>query len=175
MFGSFLPSALGWLVATKVYSATGADIVMESITLIDLAVIQTTAGQSVGSWVPIWRSSTGKPRTPWRAGARFFPVIAAAGFFQFQLVPTCAELAFQHASPTRRACAIPATTRVRSISRSNSATAPRTRKVRRPAGNVVSMFFPVKFSPLSVLCTPLKWSAMSPRSSQPVPPDRRIG
>jgi hypothetical protein len=31
MFGSFLPSALGWLVATKVYSATGADIVMESI------------------------------------------------------------------------------------------------------------------------------------------------
>src|SRR5713101_1746108 len=33
MFGSSLPSALGWLVATKVYSGTGADIVMESITL----------------------------------------------------------------------------------------------------------------------------------------------
>src|ERR1700683_5180358 len=31
MFGSSLPSALGWLVATKVYSGTGADIVMESI------------------------------------------------------------------------------------------------------------------------------------------------
>ena len=35
MFGSSLPSALGWLVATKVYSGTGADIVMESITLTD--------------------------------------------------------------------------------------------------------------------------------------------
>jgi hypothetical protein len=34
MFGSSLPSALGWLVTTKVYSGTGADIVMESITLI---------------------------------------------------------------------------------------------------------------------------------------------
>jgi hypothetical protein len=35
MFGSFLPSRLlVGLVATKVYSATGADIVMESITLI---------------------------------------------------------------------------------------------------------------------------------------------
>jgi hypothetical protein len=33
LFGSFLPSALGWLVATKVYSGTGADIVMESIAL----------------------------------------------------------------------------------------------------------------------------------------------
>jgi hypothetical protein len=33
MFGSSLPSALGWLVTTKVYSGTGADIVMESITL----------------------------------------------------------------------------------------------------------------------------------------------
>ena len=33
MFGSSLPSALGWLVTTKVYSRTGADIVMESITL----------------------------------------------------------------------------------------------------------------------------------------------
>jgi hypothetical protein len=32
MFGSSLPSALGWLVTTKVYSGTGADIVMESIT-----------------------------------------------------------------------------------------------------------------------------------------------
>jgi hypothetical protein len=31
MFGSSLPSALGWLVTTKVYSGTGADIVMESI------------------------------------------------------------------------------------------------------------------------------------------------
>jgi hypothetical protein len=36
LFGSSLPSALGWLVTTKVYSGTGADIVMESITLIDL-------------------------------------------------------------------------------------------------------------------------------------------
>ena len=35
MFGSSLPSALGWLVATKVYSGTGADIVMESISLVD--------------------------------------------------------------------------------------------------------------------------------------------
>jgi hypothetical protein len=35
MFGSSLPSALGWLVTTKVYSGTGADIVMESITLTD--------------------------------------------------------------------------------------------------------------------------------------------
>jgi hypothetical protein len=35
MFGSFLPSALGCLVASKIYSATGADIVMESITLIE--------------------------------------------------------------------------------------------------------------------------------------------
>jgi hypothetical protein len=33
MFGSSLPSALGWLVTTKVYSGTGADIVMESISL----------------------------------------------------------------------------------------------------------------------------------------------
>jgi hypothetical protein len=32
LFGSSLPSALGWLVTTKVYSGTGADIVMESIT-----------------------------------------------------------------------------------------------------------------------------------------------
>jgi hypothetical protein len=31
MFGSSLPSALGWLVTTKVYPGTGADIVMESI------------------------------------------------------------------------------------------------------------------------------------------------
>src|ERR1700681_360788 len=36
MFGSSLPSALGWLVTTKVYSGTGADIVMESIAPIDL-------------------------------------------------------------------------------------------------------------------------------------------
>ena len=35
MFGSSLPSALGWLVTTKVYSGTGADIVMESISLTD--------------------------------------------------------------------------------------------------------------------------------------------
>src|ERR1035437_10172692 len=35
LFGSSLPSALGWLVTTKVYSGTGADIVMESITLIE--------------------------------------------------------------------------------------------------------------------------------------------
>jgi hypothetical protein len=35
MFGSSLPSALGWLVTTKVYSGTGADIVMESIALTD--------------------------------------------------------------------------------------------------------------------------------------------
>src|ERR1017187_5784612 len=35
MFGSSLPSALGWLLATKVYSGTGADIVMESISLFD--------------------------------------------------------------------------------------------------------------------------------------------
>src|SRR5271157_5974610 len=33
IFGSSLPSALGWLVATKVYSGPGADIVMESIAL----------------------------------------------------------------------------------------------------------------------------------------------
>jgi len=33
LFGSSLPSALGWLLATKVYSGTGADIVMESISL----------------------------------------------------------------------------------------------------------------------------------------------
>ena len=33
MFGSSLPSALGWLATTEVYSGTGADIVMESITL----------------------------------------------------------------------------------------------------------------------------------------------
>src|SRR5208282_2444955 len=35
IFGSSLPSALGWLVTTKVYSGTGADIVMESIPLVE--------------------------------------------------------------------------------------------------------------------------------------------
>src|ERR1039457_2012190 len=44
MFGSSLPSALGWLVTTKVYSGTGADIVMESITVIDLV-------SSVNAWL----------------------------------------------------------------------------------------------------------------------------
>jgi hypothetical protein len=35
LFGSSLPSALGWLVATKVYSGLGADFVMESISRFD--------------------------------------------------------------------------------------------------------------------------------------------
>jgi hypothetical protein len=35
MFGSFLPSLLVGFATTKVYSGVGADIVMESITLID--------------------------------------------------------------------------------------------------------------------------------------------
>jgi hypothetical protein len=35
--------ALGWLVTTKVYSGTGADIVMESIALTDLLGGQQTA------------------------------------------------------------------------------------------------------------------------------------
>ena len=43
MFGSSLPSALGWLVTTKVYSGTGADIVMESITLIIERVLRAMA------------------------------------------------------------------------------------------------------------------------------------
>jgi len=43
LFGSSLPSALGWLVATKVYSGLGADFVMESITLIDWVVSEIVA------------------------------------------------------------------------------------------------------------------------------------
>jgi hypothetical protein len=39
MFGSSLPSALGWLATTKVYSGTGADIVMESIALVEHAIV----------------------------------------------------------------------------------------------------------------------------------------
>jgi hypothetical protein len=35
MFGSFLPSLVGWLCYHQPYSGVGADIVMESITLID--------------------------------------------------------------------------------------------------------------------------------------------
>src|ERR1039458_7269316 len=54
MFGSSLPSALGWLLATKVYSGTGADIVMESITLVDPG--QTKEG--VLSVIAIFRQLT---------------------------------------------------------------------------------------------------------------------
>ena len=46
MFGSFLPSALGWLVATKVYSGTGADIVMESITRFDCWSLSATTNNT---------------------------------------------------------------------------------------------------------------------------------
>ena len=45
------PSALGWLLATKVYSGTGADIVMESIELTPTESLAT--GRMVGltgSW-----------------------------------------------------------------------------------------------------------------------------
>jgi hypothetical protein len=37
MFGSFLPSRLVGFGTTKVYSGLGADIVMESISLIDMS------------------------------------------------------------------------------------------------------------------------------------------
>jgi hypothetical protein len=50
MFGSSLPSALGWLVTTKVYSGTGADIVMESISLIDLQKGETKAHACETAW-----------------------------------------------------------------------------------------------------------------------------
>jgi hypothetical protein len=54
MFGSSFPSALAWLVATKVYSGTGADIVMESSSLIDtvLSVTPTTGRSGVGVNAP---------------------------------------------------------------------------------------------------------------------------
>src|SRR5260370_4934774 len=46
MFGSSLPSALGWLVTTKVYSGTGADIVMESITPGDVVAAKMKRAKS---------------------------------------------------------------------------------------------------------------------------------
>jgi hypothetical protein len=41
LFGSFLPSLFGWFGTTKVYSGLGADIVMESITLIENSLADT--------------------------------------------------------------------------------------------------------------------------------------
>jgi hypothetical protein len=63
MFGSFLPGL--WLVGTtKVYSGIGADIVMESITLIDpdrafpdeFTHESTLVSLQLGTVLGIWRS-----------------------------------------------------------------------------------------------------------------------
>ena len=65
------------------------------ITLIDPGWSSSNRRMPVMRRVPIWRSSTGRPRIPWRAAARLSPAIAVVGFFQCPLDPTCAGLVFQ--------------------------------------------------------------------------------
>ena len=43
-------SRAGWLVGTQLYSAKGADIVMESISLVDTISVQITSDGVPGDW-----------------------------------------------------------------------------------------------------------------------------